>query len=62
MAEKVKCSECGKWFSVIEFPMGVPGGKEREEYSCPYCHQEVGYKMTDGYVRVEKIEPQPDDI
>lgn len=41
--------------------MGVPGGKDREEYSCPYCHEEVGYIMTDGHVKVEKMEPQPAD-
>lgn len=61
MAQKVKCNNCGKWFYVVEFPMGVPGGKEREEYSCPYCHQEAGHITTDGFVRVQKIEPQPKD-
>ena len=61
MAYRVKCSKCKKWFYVVEYPMGVPGGKDKEEYNCPYCLHENGYIMTDGYVRTEKIEPQPED-
>lgn len=56
---KKKCCKCGKWFKIIVCPMGVPGGKEKEEVICPYCHEENGYMMTDGFVRTEKIEPQP---
>lgn len=57
MAESyiVMCPNCGKEFQVQEFPMGVPGGKEREEYYCPYCHKEAGYITTDGYVKTSKI-------
>ena len=36
MAYKVKCSKCKKWFYVIDMPMGVAGGKDKEEYFCPY--------------------------
>ena len=63
MAFRVKCSNenCKKWFNVIDMRMGVPGGKDKEEYYCPYCYHEVGYIMTDGYVRTEKIEPQPEE-
>ena len=58
MAESYKenCPICGKVFLVQELPMGVPGGKEREEYFCPYCHKEAGYIITDGFVRTSKIE------
>ena len=41
--------------------MGVPGGKDKEEVICPYCHSEEGTRMTDGFVYTYKIEPQPDD-
>lgn len=55
-----KCSRCGKWFEVHVTTMGVPGGKEKEEVNCPYCHSEEGYRMTDGFVYTYKIEPQPE--
>lgn len=58
---KMKCCKCGKWFKVIVTTMGVPGGKEKEEIICPYCREENGYEMTDGFVLTEKIEPQPTD-
>lgn len=61
MAYKVKCSKCKKWFYVIDMPMGVAGGKDKEEYFCPYCYHEEGAIMTDGFVHTEKIEPQPED-
>ncbi len=51
-----KCSHCGKPYHVQEAPMGVPGGKDKEEIFCPWCHQIDGYMMTDGFVRTEKIE------
>ena len=52
-----KCSNCGKVFRVVIAPMGVPGGKMREEINCPYCYHENGSCMTDGFVRTYKIEP-----
>lgn len=36
--------------------MNVPGGKEKEEIICPYCHEENGYRMTSGFVYTDKIE------
>ena len=60
MSHTIKCSNCGKWFHVVETPMGVPGGKDKEEYYCPYCDHEEGYIMTDGFVHTLEIEPQPD--
>ena len=54
---KMKCCKCGKWFKVIVTTMG----KEKEEIICPYCREENGYEMTDGFVLTEKIEPQPTD-
>jgi len=49
------CPECGKPFHVQEFPMGVPGGKDKEEIDCPWCHSTVGQKMTDGWFVTTKI-------
>lgn len=35
---------------------GWPGGKDKEDITCPYCGNVVGTKMTSGYIKVEKIE------
>lgn len=45
----VKCPNCGTIVGVIERPMGVPGGKEREEASCPVCHEIIYSAITDGW-------------
>ena len=50
------CSECGKKFLVRITTMNVPGGKEKEEVDCPYCHANNGYRMTSGFVYTFKIE------
>lgn len=34
----------------------VPGGKEREEVDCPYCHSNNGYRMTSGFVYTFQID------
>lgn len=49
------CSECGRRFRVQVTTMNVPGGKEREEVYCPYCHSNNGYRMTSGFVYTFKI-------
>lgn len=53
---EMTCPECGKKFLVQVSTMGVPGGKEREDVDCPYCHANNGYRMTSGFVNTFKIE------
>lgn len=53
--EKV-CSDCGKTFLVRVTTMNVPGGKDREEVDCPYCHANNGYRMTSGFVYTYKLD------
>ena len=50
------CSECGRRLRVHVTTMNVPGGKEREEVDCPYCHSNNGYRMTSGFVYTFKID------
>ena len=50
------CPYCGCKFHVLEFPMGVPGGKEKENIDCPWCNHTVEQKMTDGWFVTSKIE------
>lgn len=42
--------ECGVKLRIIERPMGVPGGKEKEQAFCPKCHTLVDELMTDGFL------------
>lgn len=56
----MKCSNCGKEFLAQVTTMNVPGGKEKEERFCPYCHEENGYRMTSGFVNTYKIEEKKD--
>lgn len=52
---EMTCSECGMRFRVQVTTMNVPGGREREEVDCPYCHSNNGYRMTSGFVYTFKI-------
>lgn len=52
----VTCKECGRKFHVHVTTMNVPGGKDKEEVDCPYCHANNGYRMTSGFVYTFKID------
>lgn len=52
----VICKECGRKFHVQVTTMNVPGGKDKEEVDCPYCHSNNGYRMTSGFVYTFKID------
>ena len=51
-----ECKFCGHKFLVKVTTMNVPGGKDKEEVICPYCHEENGCRMTSGFVYTYKIE------
>lgn len=44
-----KCPNCGTIVGIIERPMGVPGGKDRENADCPICGKVLYSGMTDGW-------------
>lgn len=50
------CPLCGNKFHVDERPMGVAGGKDKEDIDCPWCGNTVNQKMTDGWFVTSKIE------
>ena len=52
------CPFCKKTFHVQEFPMGVAGGKDKEDIDCPWCGKTVDKKMTDGWFKTNKIETE----
>ena len=54
----MQCKNCRRKFRVQMTTMNVPGGKEKEEIICPYCHEENGYRMTSGFVYTYKIEEE----
>lgn len=43
-----QCPTCGAVIFIQEMPMGVPGGKEKEEAYCPICGTLLYEAMTDG--------------
>ena len=45
------CNDCNKPFYVFEHDLAMPGTKEREPVSCPYCHKTVVERITNGYWR-----------
>ncbi len=47
---------CGKEFLVRIPTDSVPGCKEKEEVTCPYCHTVNGTRMTSEKVFTYKIE------
>lgn len=38
MSDIEKCAKCGKKYQVIELGGQMPGSKESEDISCPYCN------------------------
>jgi len=56
------CKKCGKHVFVFEHLTGVPGGKEKEEASCPNCGNVVYEAMTDGWFETSIIEEQESPV
>jgi len=50
------CKFCGREFLVRVTTDRVPGGKMKEEVTCPYCHEDNGHRMTSGRVQTYKLE------
>ena len=46
-----KCESCAKPFHVSENKLGMPGTKEREPITCPYCHHTIE-RITNGWWNV----------
>ena len=45
------CEKCETRLKIVETPMNVPGGKDREEADCPQCGHIVASHMTSGFVK-----------
>ena len=50
------CVKYGKEFKYVVADMNVPGGKDREYISCPYCGEINGSSVTSGFIYSHKIE------
>ena len=55
---ETQCEKCGTKLRVRERPMGVPGGKEKEQGHCPKCREVVAEFMTDGFIDVDILSDQ----
>ena len=49
------CRNCKEPFYVTEHHLAMPGTKEREPISCPYCGHTI-YRITNGWWNVSAIE------
>jgi len=41
MAEVEKCTKCNKNYEITELGGKMPGTKESEEITCPYCNHTI---------------------
>jgi uncharacterized protein with PIN domain len=48
---ETECEKCNTRLKIVETPMNVPGGKEREEAPCPNCGHIVASHMTSGFIK-----------
>jgi uncharacterized paraquat-inducible protein A len=53
---ETNCTNCGARLKIVERPMGVPGGKDKEQAYCPKCRELVAEHMTDGFINAYLIE------
>ena len=61
MSFKMNCPKCDVELHILEQPMGVPGGKEKEQAYCPKCNTLAYECMTDGFLRVTVIDGDDND-
>jgi uncharacterized paraquat-inducible protein A len=59
---EINCPKCDVKLQIIERPMGVPGGKEKEQAYCPKCHELVAEHMTDGFLDAHLINDNKKEI
>lgn len=55
--ERCEKPECKRPFSVSEYSLQMPGTKDREDITCPYC----GYTYTqisNGFFQTKALSPQ----
>lgn len=52
------CENCKTNIHISERPMGVPGGKEKEQAYCPKCGHLVAEHITDGSLNATIINPK----
>ena len=57
-----ECPTCGAIIHIHVTPMGVPGGKEKEEAYCPICRTLLYTAMTDGWFDCSVIMQQTNAV
>ena len=57
---ETECKKCGAKLRIIEAPMNVPGGKEKEQAYCPKCNHLVAEHMTSGCINARLISEKKD--
>lgn len=59
--EKIKCPNCGNYFSWCLWGEVYPGCKDKEYVDCPHCGETYMTIMTSQYVSVQKEETPEKD-
>ena len=57
-----KCESCGKPFKVWEHKLGMPGTKEKEPITCPYCNYTIERTSNGWWNTAELNEQQQNDF
>jgi DNA-directed RNA polymerase subunit RPC12/RpoP len=52
-----KCQSCSKPFGVSEHNLVMPGTKEKEPITCPYCFHTI-YRTTNGWWNIYELTEQ----
>ncbi len=59
---ETECENCGAKLRIIESPMNVPGGKDKEQAYCPMCGHLVAEHMTSGFINAQLISSEKGDV
>lgn len=55
MKENVEnCRKCDEPFHIVEHKLGMPGTKEIEDITCPYCNHTIT-RSTNGSFRITAL-------
>lgn len=55
--ERCSNTKCHRPFQVSEYKLQMPGTKEREDISCPYCGHTIA-RISNGFFRTSGLLPE----
>lgn len=55
--ERCNDAKCHRPFQIFEYKLQMPGTKEREDISCPYCGHTIT-RISNGFFRTHALSPE----